>query len=55
MQHSCRVTHSIALSYQFQNTTISIRPTLNIVLYEVIKSNGHNNMGIISSYSLVNA
>ena len=51
MQHSCGVTHSIALSYQFQNRPynyfgkpISIRPTLNIILYEVIKSRvyGHN-------------
>ena len=24
MQHSCGVTHSIALSYQFQNTTILV-------------------------------
>ena len=34
MQHSCVVTYSIALSYQFQNTTISI--TLNIIIYEFI-------------------
>ena len=35
MQHSCGVTYSIALSYQFQNTTISI--TI-IISYEFIES-----------------
>ena len=43
MQHSCGVTYSIALSYQFQNTTImvNLEPisiTLNIILYEFIES-----------------
>ena len=50
MQHSCGVTHSIALiiisvpKYKYFGKPISIRPTLNIILYEVIKSRvyGHN-------------
>ena len=47
MQHSCGVTYSIALSYQFQNTTIFGKPisiTLNIISYEFIESRvyGHN-------------
>ena len=43
MQHSCGVTYSIALSYQFQNTTILVKLepisiTLNIILYEFMES-----------------
>ena len=37
MQHICWVTYSIALSYQFQNTTILVN-LLNIILYEFIES-----------------
>ena len=41
MHHSCGVTYSIALSYQFQKKHYFGKPisiTLNIILYEFIES-----------------
>ena len=38
MQHSCGVTYSIALSYQFQNFGKPIAITLNIILFEFNES-----------------
>ena len=53
MQHSCVVTYSIALSYQFQNTTFGkpISIPLNIILYEFIEFR-EGYMGILSNYSI---